>query len=130
MQRVQMTVNNEIYKCKICGNVIAMVRAGKGQLVCCSKPMELLQEKADGDSAEKHVPVIEDTDKGYKVKVGSSEHPMEESHYIEWIELIADGTSYRRFLKPGARPEAEFCLSAEAVTAREHCNLHGLWKSS
>jgi superoxide reductase len=75
------------------------------------------------------VPVIEKTDKGFKVKVGSIAHPMEEKHYIEWIQVIADGKSYRRFLKPGQAPEAEFCIKADKITAREYCNLHGLWKA-
>ncbi|MBW3003567.1 desulfoferrodoxin [Candidatus Woesearchaeota archaeon] len=125
-----MTKLNEVYKCNVCGNIVQMVHASQGQLVCCGQPMELLQEKTTDEGNEKHVPVIEKTDSGYKVKVGSVLHPMEEKHYIEWIELIADGKSYRRFLKPGNAPEAEFCIEAETVTAREFCNVHGLWKSS
>ncbi|MCK4911395.1 MAG: hypothetical protein KAR83_07120, partial [Thermodesulfovibrionales bacterium] len=78
---------------------------------------------------EKHVPVIEKTGSGYKVTVGSVPHPMEQEHYIQWIELIADGVSYWKFLKPGDAPEAEFCIQAESVTAREYCNKHGLWKA-
>jgi superoxide reductase len=89
-----------------------------------------LQEAASVDAAkEKHVPVIEKTSSGFKVKVGSTAHPMEEKHYIEWIELIADGKAYREFLKPGQTPEAEFCIQASQVTAREYCNIHGLWKA-
>ncbi|MBW3021910.1 desulfoferrodoxin [Candidatus Woesearchaeota archaeon] len=125
-----MTKLNEVYKCNVCGNIVQMVHASQGQLVCCGQPMELLQEKTTDEGNEKHVPVIEKTDSGYKVKVGSVLHPMEEKHYIEWIELIADGKSYRRFLTPGTAPEAEFCIEAETVTAREFCNVHGLWKSS
>ena len=91
--------------------------------------MVLLDEKTADFTTEKHVPVIEKTAEGYKVTVGSTLHPMEEKHYIEWIELIADGISYKKFLKPGDSPSAEFCVKASSVSAREYCNIHGLWKS-
>jgi len=118
----------QIYKCSICGNIVEVLYAGGGTLVCCGKPMELLKEKTEDVGQEKHVPVIEKTEKGVKVKVGSVPHPMEENHYIQWIELIVDGISLRKFLKPGDKPEAEFGISGEKLTAREYCNLHGLWK--
>jgi superoxide reductase len=124
-----MTKMKEVYKCNICGNIVEVLHAGAGQLVCCGQPMELLPEKTEDEGQEKHVPVIEKTDKGVKVKVGSVPHPMEENHHIEWIEVVADGKTSRHFLKPGKKPEAEFCFQAEGVTAREHCNVHGLWKS-
>ena len=92
--------------------------------------MELLKEKTEDVGLEKHVPVIEKTKTGIKVKVGSVPHPMEEKHYIEWIEIIADGKVYRKFLKPGDKPEAEFCIQAKEILASEYCNIHGLWKSS
>jgi len=120
---------NQIYKCSVCGNMLQVIHVGGGQLVCCNKPMILLVENTTDAAQEKHVPVIEKTKKGIKVKVGSVPHPMEEAHYIEWIEIIADGRSYRKYLKPGDAPEAEFCLEAESITAREYCNLHGLWKA-
>ncbi len=101
---------------------------GGGELVCCGEPMQLVQENTVDASKEKHVPVIEKIAGGYKVKVGSIPHPMEEKHYIEWIELIADGRVCRAFLKPGQPAEAVFQTEAKAVTAREYCNLHGLWK--
>jgi len=118
----------EVYKCSVCGNIIEVLHAGKGQLVCCGKPMDLQAEKTVDEGKEKHVPVIEKTESGFLVKIGETEHPMEEKHYIEWIELIANGKSYRKFLKPGEKPETEFCVKAESVAAREYCNLHGLWK--
>ncbi len=125
-----MTKVKEIYKCTICGNIVEVLHAGIGQLVCCNQPMELLKEKTEDSSIEKHVPYIEETESGFLVKVGQNEnHPMLEKHYIEWIELIADGTSYRKFLEPGDKPEAEFELRANEVEAREYCNIHGLWKS-
>ncbi len=123
-----MTKKLQIYKCEICGNIVEMVHEGAGQLVCCGQPMNLMEENTVDAAKEKHVPVIEKTDNGYKVKVGSVPHPMEDSHYIEWIELIADGRAYREFLSPGQEPEATFCIDAQSVTAREYCNLHGLWK--
>jgi len=118
----------EIYKCTVCGNIVEVLHGGVGELVCCGKPMQLLDEKTADATTEKHVPVIEKNDGGYKVKVGSVPHPMEEKHYIEWIELLADGKAYRQFLEPGAAPEAVFSVQADSVSAREHCNVHGLWK--
>jgi len=125
-----MTKDLEIYKCNVCGNIVEVLHTGIGELVCCGQPMDLKQEKAEDEGMEKHVPVIEKTEKGFKVKVGSVPHPMEENHYIEWVELIADGKAYRKFLKPGEAPEAEFCIEAGSLTAREYCNVHGLWKST
>jgi superoxide reductase len=124
-----MTSRFEVYKCEVCGNIIEVLHEGKGELVCCGQPMKLYKENTIDAAKEKHVPVIEKTAKGFKVNVGSVTHPMEEKHYIEWIELIADGVSYRKFLTPGDAPEAEFCLDAARVAAREYCNLHGLWKA-
>jgi superoxide reductase len=119
----------EIYKCNVCGNIIEVVHAGGGQLVCCGQPMVLMTENTVDAAKEKHVPVIEKIDGGYKVKVGSVAHPMEAKHWIEWIELIADGKAYRQFLDPGQVPEAVFKIEAAAVEAREYCNIHGLWKA-
>ena len=119
----------EIYKCMICGNIVEVLHGGAGELVCCGKEMELQDENTVDAAKEKHVPVIEKIDGGVKVKVGSVAHPMEEKHYIEWIELLADGKAYRQFLNPGDTPEAVFNLSADSVSAREYCNLHGLWKA-
>jgi len=119
----------EIYKCNVCGNIVEVLHGGDGELVCCGQPMENLAEKTADQGKEKHVPVIEKIDGGYKVKVGSVAHPMEEKHYIEWIELLADGKAYRQFLKPGAAPEAVFNVKADSVSAREFCNVHGLWRS-
>lgn len=120
----------EVYKCDICGIVVQVLRDGGGDLVCCNEEMELMDENTVDAAQEKHVPVIEKTDDGYLVKVGSVAHPMEEKHYIEWIELIADGKSYRQFLNPGDAPQASFCIKADSVTAREFCNLHGHWKAT
>ncbi len=125
-----MTQTNQIYKCSVCGNIVEVVNMGVGQLVCCGKEMELLVPKSqDAEGKEKHVPVIEKTDTGYKIKVGSVPHPMEEAHYIQWIEIIADGVSYKTFLKPGMPAEAEFCVKAEKIRAKIYCNIHGLWQS-
>ena len=124
-----MTQQLEIYKCDLCGNIVEVVHASDGTLVCCDQPMTLLTENTVDAAKEKHVPVIEKTASGIKVKVGDVAHPMEEKHYIEWIEVIADGKSYMKFLNPGEAPEAEFEIAADQVTAREYCNVHGLWKS-
>ena len=125
-----MTQRLEIYKCELCGNIVEVLHASDGTLVCCDQPMTLMTENTVDAAREKHVPVIEKTDKGIKVKVGDVPHPMEEKHYIEWIELIADGKSYMQFLNPGDAPEATFEISAAQVTAREYCNIHGHWKTS
>ncbi|MFH1752221.1 MAG: desulfoferrodoxin [archaeon] len=125
---VNASKRSQVYKCSLCGNIVSLLFVGGGELFCCGKSMDLLEEKTQDEGNEKHVPVIEKTIKGFKVKVGLVEHPMEQAHYIQWVELIADGKSYFEFLKPGMKPEAEFCVQAEKVLAREYCNLHGLWK--
>lgn len=118
----------EVYKCELCGNIVEVLTGGTGELVCCGEPMKLLDEKTADAATEKHVPVIDNTEDGYKVKVASMPHPMEEQHYIEWVELLADGKAYRQFLQPGDAPEAMFHVEAADVSAREHCNKHGLWR--
>lgn len=124
-----MTQQNQIYKCNVCGNIVEILHIGAGQLICCDQPMELLIEKMEDEGLEKHVPVIEKIDRGILVKIGSIPHPMEEKHYIKWIEIIADGKIYRKFLKPGDKPEAEFQIEADKIEAREYCNMHGLWRT-
>jgi superoxide reductase len=132
-----MTQLKQIYKCAVCGNIVEVTHTGAGQLVCCGQPMELLMEKTEDVGAEKHVPIIKilpanicQGKDGVIIKVGEAPHPMEENHFIEWIEIIlADGKSGRKFLKPGDKPEAEFQTRAEVVSARAYCNVHGLWKS-
>ncbi len=124
-----MTQLNQIYKCNICGNIVEVLHVGAGELVCCGQPMESFMEKTEDEGFEKHVPVIEKTETGIKVKVGSIPHPMEEDHYIEWIEIIADKKAYKEFLKPGNEPEVEFNIKVEKIEAREYCNIHGLWKN-
>jgi len=125
-----MTERNQVYKCNVCGNIVEVLHVGAGELVCCGEPMQLLTEKTRDVGLEKHVPVVEKTATGVKVKVGAVPHPMEEKHYIEWVELIADGRVHRKYLKPGDKPEAEFWKpTSEKIEVREYCNLHGLWKS-
>ncbi len=119
----------EVYKCDLCGNIVETLHGGAGELVCCGQPMKLLTENTVDAAKEKHVPVIEKVAGGYMVKVGDVAHPMEEKHYIEFVELIADGKVYRQFLNPGETPEATFTIDASQVSAREYCNLHGLWKA-
>ncbi len=124
-----MVNRKEVYKCEICGNIVEVLHGGAGSLVCCGENMVRLEENITDAATEKHVPVIERKDDGYLVKVGDIAHPMIEKHYIEWIELIADGIVYRQFMNPGQAPEAFFEITAEGVIAREYCNLHGLWKA-
>ena len=120
----------EIYKCEICGNIIEIIHAGKGLLVCCSQEMSLVDEKTEDSAIEKHVPYIEKTKKGILVKIGQNQdHPMTEDHYIEWIQVVANNKSYRKFLNPDDKPQAEFEINEDNIIAREYCNIHGLWKS-
>jgi len=117
----------QVYKCSVCGNIVEVLYVGGGTLVCCGKPMELMEEKIKDVGAEKHVPVIEKTEKGVLIKIGSVAHPMEQAHYIEWIEILSGGQSYKEFLKPGNKPEAVFCIKDENILVRAYCNIHGLW---
>ncbi len=124
-----MTKKMQVYKCDICGNIIEVIHEGADALVCCGQPMRLLEEQTADTSTEKHVPFIKREGNKYVVKVGENQaHPMEEKHYIEWIELIVDGVVYRKFLNPGDAPEAVFEVpEGKEVSAREYCNIHGLW---
>lgn len=124
-----MAAKLEVYKCMECGNIVEVLHGGDGELVCCGEPMKKMAENTTDAAKEKHVPVIEKIDGGYTVTVGSVEHPMTDEHYIEWIELLADGKAYRQFLRPGQPPKATFLVKADTVSAREYCNLHGLWKA-
>jgi len=119
----------EVYKCGVCGNIVEVLHVGGGELVCCGQPMDLLVANTTDAAKEKHVPVAEKISDGYKVKIGSVAHPMEEKHYIEWVQVIAGDKSYREFLKPGMIPEAVFKLADGSISAREYCNIHGLWKA-
>ena len=125
-----MTQLNEVYKCNLCGNIVEIIHPGAGALVCCNEKMALMVQNTVDASKEKHVPVIEISASSITVKVGSVAHPTEAAHYIEWIELVADGKVYRQQLQPGQAPEATFPVIAKQVTAREYCNLHGLWAAS
>jgi len=124
-----MITKNQIYRCPICGNIVEVLHAGGGELVCCGQPMELLQSKTEDTGFEKHLPVIEKSEGKVTVKIGSIPHPMEEAHYIELIEIIADDNVYKKFLKPGDIPEAVFEISTDNITARAYCNIHGLWQT-
>lgn len=124
-----MTRKLQIYKCEVCGNIVEVLHEGRGELVCCGEPMRLVREKTEEQGKEKHLPVIEKTNTGIEVKVGSIAHPMEEKHYVEWIQIQTNGKSYRKFLSPGDAPEAEFPVKAEKISVHEYCNIHGLWKS-
>ena len=118
----------DLYLCPVCSNIVEVCYGADGQLYCCGEPMKLLKENTTDAATEKHVPVIEKIDGGYKVMVGSVAHPMVDDHYIQWIELVTDRMSYTKYLKPGDAPEAVFMTDADAVTAREYCNKHGHWK--
>lgn len=124
-----MAAQLDIFKCDKCGNVVELLHSGGGALFCCNAPMVYLAENTVDAAQEKHVPVIEKTESGYLVKVGSVAHPMTDEHLIMWIELVADDVVHRKFLAPGDAPQATFDVKADKVTAREHCNLHGVWRA-
>lgn len=117
-----------MYRCAVCGNIVEVVNEADGELSCCGSEMNLLAENATDAATEKHVPVIEKVEGGYRVTVGEVEHPMTDAHYIQWIELVTPNEVLRRYLAPTDRPVAEFKTDATDVYAREYCNLHGLWK--
>ena len=119
----------QVYRCDKCGNILEVIQGGPGELVCCGEPMVLLVENTVDAAKEKHVPVVEKVEGGFQVKVGSVPHPMEEKHFIQWIEIYAGNRVCRADLKPGDAPEIFFPTGAESVTAREYCNLHGHWKA-
>ena len=125
-----MTQTKQIYRCPVCGNIVEVVHDGVGQLVCCGQPMQLVIAGVVDASLEKHVPVITKTESGYEVAIGAEKHPMTEEHHIEWIELIVDDRVYRKELKPGDEPEAQFCIAGDKIEARAYCNLHGLWSAA
>ncbi|MDY6205139.1 MAG: desulfoferrodoxin [Prevotella sp.] len=124
-----MTKLREVYRCSICGNIVEVVNAGGGTLTCCDKPMDLLTENSTDAATEKHVPVVEKIEGGYRVTVGEVEHPMTDGHYIQWIELVTEKEVLRVELLPTDKPVAEFKTDAKEVYAREYCNLHGLWRN-
>lgn len=123
-----MTELNQIYKCGVCGNIVEMVHGGAGEMVCCGVPMMINEGKTEDEGSEKHKPTMERTSGGVIVRVGEIDHPMESEHFIEWIEIITEHRTYRKFLNPGDEPVAEFCLEAEHIIARAYCNIHGLWE--
>jgi superoxide reductase len=124
-----MTKKLQVYKCEVCGNIVEVLHEGAGELVCCNQPMKLMPEQTEEQGMEKHVPVVEKTDTGIKVKVGSVPHPMEEKHFIEWVAIHTDKGIFRIFLKAGEKPEADFEISEDVQKSREYCNIHGLWST-
>jgi len=124
-----MSERFQIYKCEVCGNIVEVLHSGMGELVCCNQPMKLLKEKTqEAQGKEKHIPVIEENNKKVKIKVGSILHPMQENHYIEWIEIKTDEKVFKKFLKPKDEPIAEFEIKGNTFWVRAYCNIHGLWK--
>ena len=121
---------NEVYKCSICGNIIEVTHVGGGTLVCCGKEMNKLEANTVEASQEKHLPVVEILTDKIVVKIGSVPHPMEEAHFIEWVELVCQDKIYRKYLTPGMDPIAEFCNVENVKAVREYCNLHGLWQTN
>lgn len=125
-----MTQINQVYKCPICGNMVEIIHAGAGELVCCGQPMQLLVANSVDAAKEKHVPVVTRDNGKIKVQIGSVLHPMETAHFIEWIEVSINDQNYRQYLKPGEQPQAEFNdLISGTLSVRAYCNLHGLWKA-
>jgi len=124
---VNVSKVRQVYKCDVCGNIVEILTVGGGELVCCGKVMELMVEKTEDQGKEKHVPVLEKTADGVKVKVGTVEHPMEDTHFIEWVEVVAGDKIYRQWLSPGQKPEVFFNV-VDVIQVRAYCNVHGLWR--
>jgi len=118
-----------VYKCEICGNIVEVLHGGQGELVCCDHPMKLLEPKTEEQGKEKHVPVVEKTEEGVLVKVGSVPHPMEEAHFIEWVAVQTGKGICRKFLRPKEKPEAVFEIKENILRASEYCNIHGVWST-
>ncbi|HUU75817.1 MAG TPA: desulfoferrodoxin [Methanoregulaceae archaeon] len=120
----------ELYKCENCGKIVLVVQDGEGNLDCCQQPMVRIAEKTDDAGMEKHVPVIEKTANGIRIKVGAVPHPMEKEHYIKWIEVMGDTFLNTATLQPGDKTEMEFCVDfAHVQKVRIFCNVHGFWKN-
>ncbi len=124
-----MTTQSQIYKCEICGNIVELVHEGADSLVCCGKPMTEMKEQSKGEYAEKHAPVVKENSEGVEVKIGKITHPMQEDHYIEWIEILTENGVGRKYLNPktNSKAEAKFPVKSELKKVRMYCNKHGLW---
>jgi len=122
-----MTKLFQVYKCEVCGNIVGVAHASEGVLTCCDQAMTLQAEKTSDQGQEKHLPVIEKKDKQMTVTVGSTLHPMEEKHFIEWIEVVSGATISRKYLKPGEKPQKAFSEKPGMLKVRAYCNIHGLW---
>ena len=128
-----MTKKLDLYKCNVCGNLVEVVLEGEGELVCCSQPMEHVKPHSPNEEmlGEKHVPVISVTENETEIRVGSIPHPMEDKHYIQFIEAYSPDKNYvkRKYLYPNEKPLLKFKCHCAKVVARELCNIHGLWES-
>jgi len=127
-----MTTKLEIYKCELCGNVVEVLDPAGGELVCCGQAMTLCGAKTEDTGMEKHRPIVETTGDAVRVKVGSVPHPMEDDHYIQWIEAVCCDGEFRQVyeLKPGSPAAAKFFLcGCGHLVVRAFCNVHGLWEA-
>jgi superoxide reductase len=124
-----MTELNQIYKCEVCGNIVAVVHTGIGTLVCCDQPMISQVEHEEDQGFEKHLPSLSFEGDNLTVTIGETLHPMEEEHYIEWIEYIVENEVSRFYLKPKDEPKATFKMKDNIhYIVRAYCNIHGLWE--
>lgn len=127
-----MTKKLEMYKCEVCGNLIEVVLAGDGDLVCCNQPMILLKPNTVDAAKEKHVPFFEKKGEELDIRIGSEPHPMTNEHYIQFIEAISKDERYvkRKYLYPNEEPVLTLkCYDVGSIIAKENCNLHGLWEA-
>ena len=121
----------KFYRCKRCGQMIAIVKKTGVPLICCGEPMEEIVAGTSDGSVEKHVPVYEVKDNKVFVTVGAVEHPMSEEHYIEWVAIQTKFGNQRKSLKPGDAPKTCFsiCEGDEVEAVYAYCNLHSLFKA-
>ena len=123
-------MKTKLYVCSHCRNIAEMVYDTDIALYCCGDKMQELVPNTVEASGEKHIPAVKVGDGVVEVNVGSVDHPMEEIHWIEWVQLVTDKGMHRRFLKPGEAPNVSFRLEDEKPLAvYAYCNLHGLWKT-
>ena len=126
-----MTERLELYKCEVCGNTVQVILEGFGQLTCCGQPMlKMLPKTNDENFAEKHVPVFNEREAGLEIKVGSIPHPMENEHYIMFMEAISKDKNRMllQYLYPNDEPKTVIRDIQEVENALEVCNIHGLWE--
>lgn len=124
-----MLPENLFYRCNVCGNIVAQLHVGGGELSCCGQAMTPLKANTTDAALEKHVPAVTRDGNKLHVQIGSTIHPMIPEHYIMWIAVVQENLFQLVDLKPGDPPIADFNINDGPATVYEYCNLHSLWKA-